>query len=160
MAAAARIEWNGVPIDVSMIEKLRDNWDGITAQLVEAVNRDYGVFVPTVRDLDPHSRFGAVILHQAEAAGIDPYALADVVDYVWQQKRTAQGDTVTSIQAARKATGLTATRIAAWENSGRDSATWPRLDALARNLAAEHPELGIGPGYCDDYDDRDYAGEL
>ena len=28
MAAAARIEWNGIPIDTAMLNRLRDRWDG------------------------------------------------------------------------------------------------------------------------------------
>jgi hypothetical protein len=44
MAAAARMEWTGVPIDVETLGRLRAGWDGIRGRLIEAVDRDYGVF--------------------------------------------------------------------------------------------------------------------
>jgi DNA polymerase I len=44
MAAAARMEWNGVPIDGPMLEVLRGGWDAIKARLIEEVDESYGVF--------------------------------------------------------------------------------------------------------------------
>jgi DNA polymerase I len=44
MAAVARMEHAGVPVDVSMLDRLRGNWDGIKDQLIAAVDADYGVF--------------------------------------------------------------------------------------------------------------------
>ena len=44
MAAAARIERNGVPIDVQNLERLHRHWDGIQLALIADVDRDYGVF--------------------------------------------------------------------------------------------------------------------
>jgi DNA polymerase I len=44
MAAAARIERNGVPIDVETLERLRRHWDSIQLALIAHVDRDYGVF--------------------------------------------------------------------------------------------------------------------
>jgi hypothetical protein len=44
MAAAARIERNGVPIDVPNLERLRHHWDDIQLALIADVDRDYGVF--------------------------------------------------------------------------------------------------------------------
>jgi hypothetical protein len=44
MVAAARMEWAGVPIDVDTLGRLRAGWDGIRGRLIEAVDRDYGVF--------------------------------------------------------------------------------------------------------------------
>jgi hypothetical protein len=55
MAAAAQIEWNGVPIDTATFELLQDNWEGIKGQLVTAVNRDYGVYVPAGGTMHPES---------------------------------------------------------------------------------------------------------
>jgi DNA polymerase-1 len=43
MAAAAAIEWTGVPIDVSTLEKLRKHWEHIQSQLI--------VTTPIARDL-------------------------------------------------------------------------------------------------------------
>ena len=44
MAAAAKIEWNGVPIDVPMLQKLRTSWGSIQDRLIAAIDVDYGVF--------------------------------------------------------------------------------------------------------------------
>jgi hypothetical protein len=46
MAAAARIEWTGVPIDTGALSALVRNWDRVKGRLIAAVDRDYGVFVP------------------------------------------------------------------------------------------------------------------
>lgn len=44
MAAAARIEWAGVPIDAMTLGRLRVNWAGIQERLIAAVDAGYGVF--------------------------------------------------------------------------------------------------------------------
>lgn len=44
MAAAAKIEFVGVPIDVEVLAKLRDNWSSIQDQLIAAVDAEYGVY--------------------------------------------------------------------------------------------------------------------
>jgi len=43
MAAAARIEWNGTPIDTEALALLRGRWDDIKAALIAEVDADYGV---------------------------------------------------------------------------------------------------------------------
>src|SRR5262249_4075627 len=54
MAAAARMEWNGVPLDADMLVRLRDGWERIQGQLIEEVDRGYQVFIPAGRRaLDP-----------------------------------------------------------------------------------------------------------
>jgi DNA polymerase-1 len=45
MIAAARMEFAGVPIDVSMLERLRFHWIGLQDRLIEAIDRDYGVYI-------------------------------------------------------------------------------------------------------------------
>jgi hypothetical protein len=47
MAAPARMEWNGIPIDVPMLEQLRAEWDGIKASLIAEVDAHYGVYEGT-----------------------------------------------------------------------------------------------------------------
>lgn len=47
MAAAARIEWAGVPIDVVTLDSFRENWQSIKNQLTAEVDRDYNVYVPS-----------------------------------------------------------------------------------------------------------------
>jgi hypothetical protein len=44
MAAAAAMEWNGVPIDTDMLARLRQGWTGIQDQLIAAIDTDYGVY--------------------------------------------------------------------------------------------------------------------
>jgi hypothetical protein len=47
MAAAARMEWAGAPLDVDALARLRDGWDRIKGRLVKEVDRDYQVYDPT-----------------------------------------------------------------------------------------------------------------
>lgn len=44
MAAAARIEYRGIPIDVEAHEKLLSNWENIKQALVARIDHDFGVF--------------------------------------------------------------------------------------------------------------------
>jgi hypothetical protein len=44
MAAAARMEYAGSPIDVPMLEKLRWHWAAIQDKLIERIDADYGVY--------------------------------------------------------------------------------------------------------------------
>src|SRR5262245_8244036 len=163
MAAAARMEWQGVPIDAEALDRLRRGWDRIKGRLIAAVDRDYGVFVPTgQRALNPETTLGAAILREAEAENIDPHRLAEAVNFVWSEEREATEDLYAARRAARRATGLTARRIAQWEDAGRDYSDYPGLDVAARELAGSHPALGIGAGFtcADGHDDTDHASRL
>jgi DNA polymerase I len=44
MAAVARMEAYGVPVDSEMLSRLRANWDNIQDRLIAEIDRDYGVF--------------------------------------------------------------------------------------------------------------------
>lgn len=44
MAAAARMERAGTPIDTVTLDRLRNNWDAIKLQAIKAVDREHGVF--------------------------------------------------------------------------------------------------------------------
>ena len=44
MAAVARMEFAGIPIDAEALGLLRRNWDAIKDRLIADVDRDYGVF--------------------------------------------------------------------------------------------------------------------
>jgi DNA polymerase I len=44
MAAAAAMEFNGVPIDTSTLELLRKHWTDIQDDLIAAIDKDYGVY--------------------------------------------------------------------------------------------------------------------
>jgi hypothetical protein len=159
MVAAAQMEWNGVPIDIDTLARLRGGWETIKRRLIVEVDRSFGVFEPANRSLDEKTRVGAAILAEAKEWGIDPYALAEAVDDEWQKRRELLGERIEAIRAARRATGLTPARINRWEDSGRDYSSWPNLDTQARELAGMYPSLGIGRGYDirEDFDDTDHA---
>ena len=156
MAAAARMEWTGTPIDQETLRSLRAHWTGIQSRLIEQIDRDYGVFVPTGRSVSD------AIRSEAAEAEIDPYDLADAVDYLYRCEKERQAVQRDSLATARRITGLDARRIAAWEDAGHDYSTWPELDVHARALAGQYPDLGIGTGYSSETgdDDNDYAAEL
>ncbi len=44
MAAVARMEYAGIPIDTPSLQLLRSNWDAIKDQLISEVDRAYGVY--------------------------------------------------------------------------------------------------------------------
>jgi hypothetical protein len=163
MTAVARMEWNGVPLDVDTLARLRGRWERIKGRLIEEVDRDYRVFVPAGRrQINPDSRLGSALLQTAGEWGIDVRRLADAVDYLWQRERDANRDMADAIAKARQATGLTVSRMARWEDAGHDHAGFPGLDVTARELASELPALGIGNGYTSEegYDGTDHAGRL
>jgi hypothetical protein len=163
MVAAARMEWNGIPIDTETLSDLREHWGTIKARLICAVDATYGIYVPTGRrELDPESLFGSVILEAAKAGGVDPYRLAEAADFLWREERETNKEVFEARKAARQVTGLTHAKINRWEDSGHDYTDYPGLDLVARELARVHPALGIGPGYTIEggVDDTDYRGPL
>ena len=162
MAAVARMESNGIPIDSDRLAMVREHWTAIQGRLIAAVDADYGVFVPTNSALNPATEFGQAVLLMAAEWEIDAHELADAAVMCWQRNREVEKPLLDAKRAARRATSLTTTRLNRWEDSGRDSASWPGLDGDARELARGYPELGIGYGYDSDgnYDSTDYAGAL
>jgi hypothetical protein len=48
MAAAARIERTGVPVDTGLLGQLRASWDSIKLDLIRRMDKDYGVYDGTV----------------------------------------------------------------------------------------------------------------
>ena len=163
MAAAARMEWVGTSVDVETLGRLRRHWPAIKSRLVAAVDQDYRVYVPGgAKRIEPGTTLGDAILQTAAEWDVDAYALAEAINHLHGEERDANRDHLQAVAAARKATGLTVAKVAAWERAGRDSATWPALDVQARSLAGELPALGIGLGYQSEAvaDDTDYAGRL
>lgn len=161
MRAVAVMEHNGIPIDRDTLADLRQHWDGITCRLIEAVDSDYGVYAPAGSTLKPGTQFGRAVFKKALERGVDPYELADAAGEIWQREWSIDKPLLDARKAARRATGLTVGKLNRWEDSGKDCSTWPRLDNVARNLAGEYPELGIGPGYVQhETDDTDYASQL
>lgn len=162
MLAAARMERTGIPVDVDVLGQLREHWDTIKVHLVREVDRTYGCYTPAGVVVDPDTRLGAAVLAAADEHGINPYRLRAAVDEVWAVDGQSDRDQRAAVAAARKATGLTATKAAEWERDGKDYSSWPHLDVQARTLAGEYPALGIGKGYESGTgeDSTDYAGRL
>jgi hypothetical protein len=144
VAAVARMEAVGVPLDAEALDGLRRNWTAIKARLVAEVDRDYGVFVPLdLPQLDPQTAFGAAVLAEAADWHIDPQRLAQAARVLWAEQRAMGAETAEAIRHARRLTGLTPAKIDRWESDGRDHSTWPALDEQAGDLAAGYPALGI-----------------
>ena len=160
VAAAARMECRGVPIDLPALERLRRDWDRVKSRLVREVDREYGVFVPAGRRLDPATRFGSAVFESANEWNLDPFTLAEAADYVYQTETEGTRDRLAAIRAARKSTGLTAARVEKLLGAGKDYLDVPGFDVTARDLAGELPDLGIGIGYDPDGVDEDYAPKL
>ena len=61
MAAAAGVEWNGIPLDMELLHRLSKHWDSIKLELIAAVDAGRGIFEGTTFKRD---RFAAY-LYQA-----------------------------------------------------------------------------------------------
>jgi len=57
MAAVARMEHVGVPVDQPILEQLRAGWDAIKLHLVEEIDADFGVYDGTTFKLDRFSSY-------------------------------------------------------------------------------------------------------
>ncbi|MEO1997745.1 MAG: DNA polymerase [Planctomycetaceae bacterium] len=162
MKAVAAMEHNGVPIDTDKLNQFREHWTTIQGRLIAAVDANYGVYVPTNSAFNPSTQFGKAVAVEAAEWEIDPHELADAAVMAWNRNTEAEQAFLTAKISARQVTSLTPTRLNRWEDAGHDCSTWPGLDADARELAAMHPELGIGRGYESDTNDSatDYAASL
>jgi hypothetical protein len=163
MAAAAQMEWNGVPMDADVLARLRENWTRVKARLITAIDAEIGVFVPVgQRTLDPQSRFGAAVLQTADESGLDPRRLAEAAEMLWREERENNAELFAARHAVHQANGLTPPRINRGEDAGRDFSEWPGLDAKARALARVYPALGMSACYsADSGEDRtDYTRQL
>ena len=47
MTAAARVERNGIPVDLELFRRLKGSWESLKGELVGEVDRDYGVYEGT-----------------------------------------------------------------------------------------------------------------
>jgi hypothetical protein len=160
MAAVARMERTGVPIDAELLAQLRSEWASIKGRLIRKIDRDYGVYVPTGKyKVNEKTSKGAEIVALAAELQCHPYYVSEALKHVHSQRSEFVREVRSAEIAARKRTGLTLSAIRKWEDAGLDYSTWPDLDVMARELAAEYPALGIGPGYVADevYDDVDHA---
>ena len=57
MAAAAAVEWAGVPVDVTTLRLLREHWTDIQSDLIVAIDAGYNVFEGRVFKSDRWARF-------------------------------------------------------------------------------------------------------
>jgi len=162
MAAAARIEWNGVPVDIETLNELRRHWTQVQSRLIHAVNSEYDVYVPRGNNLKPNTAHGAAILDTAKQWEVDPYELSRVARELWQAERESVRGQAAAIREARRLTGLTTCRIGRWEHAGLNASSWPNLDTLARDLVGIFPAIGIGSEYSTDTgnDATDYGDKL
>lgn len=65
MIAASAMEWNGIPIDVKSLARLRANWEIVQHRLVARVNEGYGVYVPVVQTVRTTSTASGEVLQAA-----------------------------------------------------------------------------------------------
>jgi len=60
MTAVAKMEYNGIPIDVATLSQLKENWGDIQKELVTSVDKNYGVYQGLTFKLD---KFKAYLKH-------------------------------------------------------------------------------------------------
>jgi DNA polymerase-1 len=82
MKAAARIEWEGVPIDRPSLDLLRNNWETIKARLVAEIDADYGVFDGLTFKLE---RFEQYLIRQGIPWPRHPSGQLDLSDDTFRQ---------------------------------------------------------------------------
>jgi DNA polymerase-1 len=73
MAAAAAMEFSGIPIDVETLDLLRRHWTAIKGQLISAIDADYGVFDGQTFKADRFEAF--LVRHQIPWARLSSGAL-------------------------------------------------------------------------------------
>jgi hypothetical protein len=82
MAAAAHIEWNGIPIDVQTLDRLRTNWTAIQDRLIVAIDRDYGIYDGRTFKTD---RFAAWLARKGIAWPMLPSGNLDLSENAFRQ---------------------------------------------------------------------------
>lgn len=85
----------------------------------------------------------------------------EVAKDIWKERKQIIEERETAKNRIRELSGMTQRDIQRLENSGKDHTAVKGFDAMARQIAGEHPELGIGRGYGEGgYDDTDYASQV
>ena len=82
MVAAAAIEWNGVPIDTEMLQRLRDSWDAIKDALIVDIDTGFGVYENGTFKL---KRFEAFLTREGIAWPRLPSGQLDLADDTFRQ---------------------------------------------------------------------------
>jgi DNA polymerase I len=57
MCAVSAVEYKGTPLDAEMLALLREHWTSLQDQLIEAIDRDYGVYDGRTFKMDRFSRW-------------------------------------------------------------------------------------------------------
>jgi DNA polymerase-1 len=57
MSAVSAVESNGTPMDTAVLAQLREHWTGIQDKLIEAIDRDYGVYDGRTFKMDSFARW-------------------------------------------------------------------------------------------------------
>lgn len=139
MAAAARMEFVGVPLDVELLVSMRRHWRTIQGRLIERIDADYGVYVPTAL-----RTIHADIIREAAAAGIDACDLSDAVDEICDHENA---------ELSRQ-TGLAAKCAARGEIDRTEESAWRKVNDHAHGLpgaieaidTAQSFQAGTGAG--------------
>jgi hypothetical protein len=97
----------------------------------------------------------------ADRHGVDPTELRDIARQIWEEQKSGSftSEQLAAMKSARKVTGLTPSKIAKWEDAGKDHSSWPGLDQTARDMA---PEMGWMSPYEEfsGADTNDYGARL
>ena len=99
MAAAAAMEWNGVPIDTATLELLRKHWTDIQDDLIAAIDVNYGVYEGRTFKVE---RFEAYLIRTRHSMASTGKRLAGFVPrYVPANGEELRGDRTTARIAPR-----------------------------------------------------------
>jgi hypothetical protein len=141
MAAAARMEWNGVPIDTGALAQLRDRWDDIKYQLISEIDRAYGVFDGTVFKAD---RFEAFLIREGIAWPRLESGALDLSDETFREMAKAHA-TIAPLRELRSA--LSQMRLAALQvgPDGRNRALLSAFAARSGRNAPSNAKFIFGP---------------
>lgn len=110
----------------------------------------------------PDSKVVEAIRKGASEWKVNKRELREAVEYVHGMRHSAVQEREKAKAAVRKMTGLTAGDVSRLENAGKDYTAIKGFDEVAREIAGQFPELGLGGGYegGSNYDDTDYASAV
>jgi hypothetical protein len=100
MAAAARIEWTGVPIDASDLRTLQANWTAIQERLIDRIDAGRGIYVGTTFKAE---RFATWLIEQSIAWPRLASGALDLSDDCFHEMSRAYPDRVSPIRELRRA---------------------------------------------------------
>jgi hypothetical protein len=132
MAAVARMEHAGVPIDVPTLSRLREGWPDIKLGLIRAVDKDYGVFD------GPVFKAGLFAAWLRDRGSSGRAQIPGASAWMRTRSRTWRGSTLGSPRS-----GSCGTR---WASSGLRNSRPGRTGVTGPCLArSAHPQAGTPP---------------